>query len=178
MNTLSTKECSTFLRFGFLLKLFLFSSETKMRWIKLIKSSLVINRMRKNRNILCKESNLWTFLFVSFNSFLLKSLWEVGAGESKKIFNWKELFFVESFSRKSKIFFNKAFWYVKDEPCISKQKLNYIKEKWSPLLCWEAQKKLFQPRKPPEIFVTETFETTNYLFLASMSSMFDRKSQF
>ena len=121
----------------------------KMRWSKLIKTSLVINRMRKNLNTLCKESNLWTFLFVSFNSFLLKSLWEVGAGESKKMFNWKELFFVESFSRKSKIFFNKAFWYVKDEPCISKQKLNYIKEKWSPLLCWEAQKKLFQQRKPP-----------------------------
>ena len=56
----------------------------KMRWSKLIKTSLVINRMRKNLNTLCKESNLWTFLFVSFNSFLLKSLWEVGARESKK----------------------------------------------------------------------------------------------
>ena len=84
-------------------------------------------------NKLNEKKSEHTFVKKLICELLLKFLWEFGGRQIKNV-QPGVMFSVDSFTRKSKLFFDKSFWYVNDKPCIKtksciKQKLSYLKKK-------------------------------------------------
>ena len=92
--------------------------------------------------------NIWRL-----NRFPLKFLWEVVARKSKECSPGSNCFLWTLLQESANYFLMKPVmnWYVNDKPCISKQKLSYLKKKWSSLLFWDGLKKLSQPRELPNL---------------------------
>ena len=107
---------------------FVYSSQKqKVRCRTSIKISRAVNWMRKNTNtILWKSSfvNIWRL-----NRFPLKFLWEVVARKSKECSPGSNCFLWTVLPESANYFLMKPVmnWYVNDKPCISKQKLSYLK---------------------------------------------------
>ena len=90
---------------------------------------------------------IWRFkwFFSNFyDKFELKNVWAQVKNVQPEV-----TVFVGQFYQEKQIIFWWNFWYVNDEPSISKQKLRNLNEKLCSLCFWEDQKKLSQLRKSP-----------------------------
>ena len=84
---------------------------------------------KKSGNLFIK-SLICEHLTLSLISFeIIMGSWRTS---KYKMFTRKELFSVDSFTRKSNLFFDETFRYINDKPCVSKQKLSNLKKKEAP----------------------------------------------
>ena len=111
LNTLSTKQCSAFLHFAFIIFYGAFSIQNAE--VKDVNQNFMSNNLNKEKSEhpLAKKANLWTIDAVTDLFWIFYGKLEL---VKVKNVNLEVTVLVDSFNRKHKVFFGETFWCVND----------------------------------------------------------------